>query len=362
MLRILKILIFTCSLFISQLGAAATDNFDKKSLGFVMETDQYLNNPPKQEKPIIIKISFELFGLEDISDHGQTVGINGKIKLTWKDPRNAFDPQKEGVNEKIYTGNSQVNEKLLHWYPQLVLLNEASRYETNAIFTRVQPDGTTSIIEAINASIKTRINLKIYPFDIQKFEILFGVFGYNSEEVTLETKNIIYNPSLLSETLSEWETIGVDYFTGKKDDPLIGNGHNFSTFNIQIGMKRKPNFILRTVFIPLYVIVLLSFSVFWLEIKNINERLNLSFIGLLTITGYQLVIGQYIPHVSYFTLIQGFLIISLLSISLTILMSIYLAQYIKKMPKVNYINSICKWIFPASYTLSLLLLYVFLAN
>ena len=108
---------------------------------------------------------------------------------------------------------------------------------------------------------------------------------------------------------------------------------------------------------PLLLIVLLSFSIFWFDIKSIQDRINVSFIGLLTITAYQLVVGDFLPHVAYFTLMQGIIIISLVSISINILISLYMNHMIDTKPKLDKLNTAFKFIVPLTYIISLFVMY-----
>ena len=105
------------------------------------------------------------------------------------------------------------------------------------------------------------------------------------------------------------------------------------------------------------LIVLLTFSIFWFDIKSIQDRINISFIGLLTITAYQLVIADFLPHVTYFTLLQGIIVISLIIISISIIISMYMNLKVDTQPELEKLNQACKIIFPFCYILSMLAMY-----
>jgi len=107
------------------------------------------------------------------------------------------------------------------------------------------------------------------------------------------------------------------------------------------------------------LIVFLSFCVFWLDVNAIQDKLNVSFIGILTITAYQLVISDILPHVAYFTLVHGLVSISLIMVSLTIAVNILMIKSVSKLPNLINFNYACRWIFPILYTFSLLALYAY---
>ena len=205
------------------------------------------------------------------------------------------------------------------------------------------------------------MDLTYYPFDSQTFRIIFGAFGYGTDQIILEAQDIHISPSALTEETAEYFLDGFTYSSGTTDANILGSGKLSSTFVVELQLSRKPGFVLRTVIVPLLLIVLLSFSIFRFDIKSIQDRINVSFMGLLTITAYQLVIGDFLPHVAYFTLIQGIIIISLVSISISIIISVYMNYMIDATPKLKKLNQACKAFFPLSYIISLFAMYATLS-
>ena len=53
-------------------------------------------------------------------------------------------------------------------------------------------------------------------------------------------------------------------------------------------VKRQPLFMLRLVVIPLCLIVMLSWSVFWMDRSSVGDRMAVSFVGILTAVAYQI--------------------------------------------------------------------------
>ena len=358
MTRLCSLIFFTVAVMLAQLNLANAQNYSRADAGWTVDTVPYLISPPEKDGPIKLEISFELYDIANISDADATFDFTGMLKLTWMDPRNAFDPDVSGVKEKTYSGYYQFDELSPRWYPQVVLLNEAYHYEANAILSKIQPDGTTSVFQAINASARTQMDLTYYPYDSQKIRVKFGMFGYDVDQIIFEAKDIILSPNDLTETVDEWTTNSINFFVGTKKTVALGANSLASTFTIDVDVTRKSAFVVRTVIVPLLLVVLLTFSVFWIEIKSIEERLNVSFFGLLTISAYQLVVGDHLPHVAYFNLIQGVVFISLVAICLAVFTTLFMGKLIDAHPKLDAVNTACKWFFPLFYLLSLLTMYL----
>jgi hypothetical protein len=115
-------------------------------------SEPFLLAPPKEAGPVVVRARFELRDINEINDGAETFEFAGVLTLKWRDPRQAFDPVVVGVDEKIFQGGYQFNELATGWYPQVVLVNESGLYQKNGVVLRVQPDGTSTLIETLNAA------------------------------------------------------------------------------------------------------------------------------------------------------------------------------------------------------------------
>src|SRR5690606_8230309 len=119
--------------------------------------------------------SFQLLSISQIEDEAEKVTFSGVLTLEWKDARQSFDPTKEGVTEKVFSGAYQFNEISPAWYPQVTLVNASGQYESQAVILRVKPDGTSTLSEEIEAVAKVDIDMRRLPFDRQHLELVFRV-------------------------------------------------------------------------------------------------------------------------------------------------------------------------------------------
>lgn len=124
-----------------------------------------------------------------------------------------------------------------------------------------------------------------------------------------------------------------------------------SAFIMSVEVQRESFYTRRLVIIPLAVIVLLSFSVFWMDRSSLGDRLSVSFIGILTGVTYQLVISEQLPRISYVTLIHGFLSLSFLTMCATVVINLVVGALDKrgKVELGDRIDRRCRWGFPLAY-------------
>ena len=124
-----------------------------------------------------------------------------------------------------------------------------------------------------------------------------------------------------------------------------------SAFIMSVEVQRESFYMKRLVIIPLVVIVLLSFAVFWMDRSSLGDRLSVSFIGILTGVAYQLVMSEQLPRISYVTLMHGFLSLSFLTMCATVVINLVVGTLDKRgqVALGDRIDRRCRWGFPLAY-------------
>ena len=317
---------------------------------------------PQKEGPVEVAVSFELRDIDHIDDEAETIEFTGVLKQEWHDPRQAFDPLAEGTGEKIYQGNFQFNEVFSGWFPQLILVNESGLYEKHGVLLRVRSDGSLSLFETVNARAKIDLDLRRYPVDRQRLEAVFHVLGFDSKEIILRLKPGYEDGHLnIAESfqMPQWQLTGLKSSIGLRNTPLIGKGATTSTFTVSMDLQRSSFFILRLVILPLIIIVILSWSVFWMDKSSLGDRLSVSFIGILTAVTYQVILSEILPRISYITLINdGFITISFFIMCMTVIVNLrvgYLDRH-GMSDAGDLLDHRCRWMFPMFYFGALLVI------
>ena len=255
---------------------------------------------PQKDGPIEVTVSFELRDINNIDDEAETVEFTGVLKLSWHDPRQAFDPRIEGAKEKIYQGGFQFNEVFNGWHPQLILVNESGLYDKRGVLLRIRSDGSLSLFETVDAVAKIDLDLRRYPIDQQRLEVVFHVLGFDSNEIVLRLEPDYNDGDLSIDELfrmPQWYLTKIKSSIGVRKTPLINKGATTSTFVVSIDLQRRAIFILRLVVLPLIVIVMLSWSVFWMDKSSLGDRIGVSFICILTAVTYQVVVSEILPRI-----------------------------------------------------------------
>ena len=216
---------------------------------------------------------------------------------------------------------------------------------------RVQPDGTSTLIETLNATAKAEYNMKRYPLDRQRLEAGFAVLGFDRDEVLLQVESDAAN-SLASEVrIPQWTITGASASVRDRPESYAGHQGVSSAFAVSVDVQRKSFYMIRLIVFPLILIVLLSFSVFWMDRSSIGDRLSVSFIGILTAVAYQNMISDQMPHISYVTLMHGILNFSFLTMCATVVINLVVSAADRRgeIELGDRIDRRCRWGFPLAY-------------
>jgi len=159
-------------------------------------------------------------------------------------------------------------------------------------------------------------------------------------------------------SVPEWKLHAIQATT-REYDPVYADGSQgaISAFVVSIDMARRSGFMVRVVVIPLMLLVALSWSVFWMDRETLGDRMDISFIGILTVVAYQIMVSSILPRISYFTLMSAFLYISILTMSAAVVVNLAVGHLDRSGRRElgDRIDRRCRWAFPLSYAAALLL-------
>jgi len=274
------------------------------------------------------------------------------LTLTWRDSRQAFDAEALGLQERIYQGSFQFSEVYDGWWPQLILTNESGDFSRRGNLLRIAPDGMMTYIEELDISAKSPMQMGAFPFDQQTCTASFEVLGFDVSEVRLSADPQTSGNKLKDVSVADWRFMGLATTT-TEDQPMNAHAGQaaFSTLHVNIQVERDPGFIFRVIIAPLIMLVMLSWSVFWMDRESLGDRMDISFVGILTVVAFQILVSAQLPHISYFTLMSAFLYINYLMLFGSVIINLVVGWLDRSDRKAlgSRIDYRCRWIFPISY-------------
>jgi Neurotransmitter-gated ion-channel ligand binding domain len=310
-----------------------------------------LKSYPVEAKPVKVSIGLHISNLANIDQSTESFDVAGYLLYTWRDSRLAYQPQPNGLEAK----DSSLDQI---WHPVLEMVNIKAAVSSEAI-VEILPDGTVLVQERFIKTLSSALELQKFPFDRQSFDIVIESLKYGKSMVELvadPTKTSIGKDKFVS--LSEWnigKVVGVNsksFFSPEKQD--------YARVTVEIRADRIPGFYISKVMVPLLLITITSWSVFWIKPQEFSTQISVAFTNLLTIVALLLVINDKLPRVGYLTLMDGFTAICFLSILIVILELVVTHRLVSldNQDKAENIHHFAQWIMPISFVLSnLALLY-----
>lgn len=327
----------------------------------------YAGGPPPST-PTIIDVTAFITDIQNLDELNEQVQVDAIFQYEWEDPRLAFDEKKVGEKYKLYQGDFQYDEVYEGWRPQISIINEIGSPQIKERQVRVYPDGHVILKEHRTLSLETPMALQKFPFDKQALKAFLIPFGFDNKEVQLRVnpkyqilvKDYIKNNPKVD--IAEWKL--KDYAINV-DEPIkqyYCDSDQISMLTLTISLDRKPMNIIWKVLLPLTLLVLAMWSIFWMNKEALSDRLNISFIGILSVIAYQFLVAGDMPRIDYFTFVDGFLLLSFAILFLTVVESLGVFWLIKlgKDRVARSLDIFFRVIFPVVYVLLIALLYFIL--
>jgi hypothetical protein len=215
----------------------------------------------------------------------------------------------------------------------------------------------------VNAAAKTDLDLRAHPFDRHRLEAMFEVLGFDESEVVMEAASTPVPPGpswRAAIRMPQWDLTGVGTSIRSHSASPSGELGVASTFVLTMDVERKSLFVIRLVILPLLLVVVMSWSVFWMEQSSVGDRISVSFIGILTVVSFQIILSEILPRISYMTLMNGFLNMSFFVMCATVVVNLRVGWLDRQGDSVrgDRIDRRCRWAFPLVYVLLLLFVSV----
>lgn len=157
--------------------------------------------------------------------------------------------------------------------------------------------------------IQNDFNLQTFPFDRQTLKITYASL-LKLEEYEITSKGSSYgniNNFINNGKINGWDITGYDlYNTIEKDE----KEDFISKVNIEIQIVRQHGYYVYKVLIPILLILMVCWSVVWVDPKELESRLTITIVCLLSLIAYNFVIDSELPKLEYLTVMDWIILVS----------------------------------------------------
>jgi hypothetical protein len=276
------------------------------------------------------------------------------VVLQWKDARLA------------HTGTGLAHYPLDQiWTPRVAIANE-----TNSVSRKfpdsveVEPDGTVIYRQRYAGSFTQSLRLQSFPFDRQTFHFHVVAIRYRPNEVVfVPDENWIrdglhqaagISPSI---TLPDWT---VEKWDAKASVYALTPGMQYSGYAFEFTASRNVAYYIWKVILPLVLIVMMSWAVFWIDPVTSNSQISVAVTSMLTLIAYRFAVDSQLPRLPYLTRLDLFFLVSTLLVFFSlieVLITTILDNNHRK-KQAQTIDRYCRVIFPVIFAIASIVIFV----
>ncbi len=315
--------------------------------------------PPNPKGATQVGIAVFIDEISEIIEGEGAYQMEGELKLLWCDPRLAYNSQDVGADpRKIFLGKIAEVELERIWSPDVSFVNKVEPRRIANQELIISPDGTIEYRESFSATLANNYNLRRFPFDAQTlmFELKSFVWTSKFLQFQIEQEPIDFSSEF---SIPEWRIMGVQQTLDVKQG--VSDRTSFSVLMTAIEVQRDPGFYLTKILIPLVMIVMISWAVFWMEGDGLADRMSVSFTAVLTVVAYQFIVSENLPKHVYNSFLDAIVLLSFGFLVLTVIENgVVNVLYLKEQGAIaNSVDYSCRWAFPLMYCASIACLAFF---
>lgn len=257
-----------------------------------------LGRPDGGDAATRVEVDASIVSVRDIQDANNTFVADLHLNLTWHDARLAHaGPICETDGRDAFGDRERI------WGPGLEVINRRSLPEVEWEKLFVLPDGTVKYGRRMTLALFGAFDLRRFPFDEQQLRVELESADYPESEVRLLAGHV----ERADRHPPQWWRFGDTRITVGtttwQDVP-------YSSAIISASAERQASHYVWRVLIPLLVIVMVSWGVFWIGSDELESQMQLSVTCLLSVVAFNYVVLDDLPKVPYLSVMDHWILMS----------------------------------------------------
>lgn len=298
-----------------------------------------ISRPGPADKPTTVRIAVVILDVDNVNGAAQSFDANVYYEVRWRDERLVRDQP----GDRLF----KIGEI---WTPRIILANEQRAWRTMPEFYEVSPDGEVTYTQRVWGSFSQPLDLREFPFDTQRFKILFVSTRFDQSEIRL-----VSDPkfsTVIADRLSvpNWRVLStsIDLSAYK----VVAEEAGQPAFTFSFTAKRVVNYYLIFIVLPLVLIVAMSWIVFWIDATEMGTRFSIAITSMLTLIAYRFAVAGELPNISYLTRMDVFMVGSTVLVFSALLAVATSSRLVHrdKVERARAINRVSRYAFPGAYT------------
>ncbi|XP_078527415.1 neuronal acetylcholine receptor subunit alpha-7-like [Lissotriton helveticus] len=269
-------------------------------------------------QPLGVHFTLSLMQIMDVDEKNQVLTTNIWLQMYWYDVYLRW-------NQSDYPGVKNVrfaSDQL--WKPDILLYNSAnedfdSTFHTNIL---VNSSGYCQWLPPGIFKSSCNIDVRWFPFDIQKCELKFGSWSYDGWLLDLQMLEADVSGYMAN---GEWDLVGVPGIRHELYYDCCKEPYPDVTFYVT--MRRRTLYYALNLLIPCVLLSTMSVLVFLLPADS-GEKISLGITVLLSLTVFMLLVAEIMPATSdSIPLIGQYFASTMVIVGLSVVATVFVLQY-----------------------------------
>uniref|UniRef100_A0A8C5T8Z7 Neuronal acetylcholine receptor subunit alpha-7 n=1 Tax=Malurus cyaneus samueli TaxID=2593467 RepID=A0A8C5T8Z7_9PASS len=285
----ISVLILIICLFILVPKESLQGEFQRKLYKELLKNYNPLERPVANDsQPLTVYFTLSLMQIMDVDEKNQVLTTNIWLQMYWTDHYLQWN-----VSDYPGVKNVRFPDGLI-WKPDILLYNSADErfdatFHTNVL---VNSSGHCQYLPPGIFKSSCYIDVRWFPFDVQKCNLKFGSWTYGGWSLDLQMQEADISGYISN---GEWDLVGVP---GKRTESFYECCKEpYPDVTFTVTMRRRTLYYGLNLLIPCVLISALALLVFLLPADS-GEKISLGITVLLSLTVFMLLVAEIMPATS----------------------------------------------------------------
>ncbi|XP_064805839.1 neuronal acetylcholine receptor subunit alpha-7-like [Oncorhynchus masou masou] len=268
--------------------------------------------------PLTVRFSYTLLQVMNVDEKNQILTTNAWLQMQWFDHYLQWNQSEyPGVKTLRFT-TDQV------WIPDILLYNSAhDKFDaTFKSYVLVNSSGFCEYLPPGIFSSACNVDVRWFPFDIQRCELKFGSWTFDGWLLDLQMQEADLSGYMSN---GEWDLLGVpgdrhEIFYECCTEP-------YSDVTFVVTLRRRTLFYALNLLVPCVLISSLTLLLFILPARS-GEKIGLGITVLLSLTVFMLLVAEIMPATSdSIPLIGQYFVSTMVTVGMSVVATVVVLQY-----------------------------------
>jgi len=284
-----------------------------------------------------VTVGVFLIDIDEIDDVSQRFTVDMFVNIAWRDPRLALPENAQSRQVRSLPLSSI-------WTPRGLIVNDRGLSPQLPLVADVDAMGNVVYRQRLSGELAADLNFKNFPFDTQRLPIDVVSYQYSPDEIRFSPAARI-GANLESFSVEGWQIRLLETSFDEFAVPAAGIVRPRLTFAVEA--QRNAQYYVLTMFLPVSLIVFMSWTAFWIQPNVVPPRIAISTASIFSLIALSFSIRLGLPRISYVTRADLFVIGCTLLVFIALGIAVVGSRWAgaDKMDQAIRLNAITRWVY-----------------